>query len=223
MSSFRNKIRALHREFDGFVGNLINPQKSLKVFNHGGSNAFLKTNHLENIYSQTDHFERFSLMPIYKNQNLLTCDLKVYQDLYIYTFILENMPQGAKILEIGGGESRIISTLKENFQFWNLDKLEGEGHGPKELATTAGYQLIQANLGDFSDQLPENYFDMVFSISVIEHFPEDKKALDNIFKDLKRVTKDKGYSVHCIDSLFFNDHIWFHPFIVNIGTSLFIQ
>lgn len=220
MNIFRKKIRAFHREFDGLIGNLISPQRSLKRLNHGCSEGFFQTIQVENKYSRKDHFERFRLMPIYENQNLLTCDLKVYQDLYIYNFILKNLPVGAKILEIGGGESRIISELKKDYHFWNLDKLEGEGHGPKKLYTTEGYQLVQANLGNFSDQLPEDFFDLVFSVSVIEHFPESSKALDNILKDLKRVIKDNGFSVHCIDCLIFDDHIWFHPFLVNLQEQI---
>jgi hypothetical protein len=73
----------------------------------------------------------FTLMPIYQRQTLNSCDLKVYQDLFVYSFILENIPKGARILEVGGGESRIISCLKEDYEFWNLDKLEGQGQGPK--------------------------------------------------------------------------------------------
>ncbi|MBK8551291.1 MAG: hypothetical protein IPL53_09635 [Ignavibacteria bacterium] len=35
-----------------------------------------------------------------------------------------------KILEIGGGDSRILKHFSKDFECWNLDKMEGLGNGP---------------------------------------------------------------------------------------------
>lgn len=213
MKSFRKQIRGLHQEFDGLVGRLFSSQKSLKRLDRIDPKVLLQSAQMNKYYSQKEHFSAFHILPVHKNQNPSTCDLKVYQDLFIYSFILEQVPYGSRILEIGGGESRLISELKEDYDIWNLDKLEGQGHGPKQLYTTEGFTLVKANIGEFSINLPKDFFDLVFSISVVEHFPEDKRTSKRIIKDLDRVMKKDAFSVHCIDCLFFGDRIWFHPFI----------
>ena len=211
--TIRNTIKKLHRTLDGVIGRIFSPKKPLfkldksQTLNH--NLEFYKSMP----YSREDHFPFFHLMPIYRNQNASTCDLKVYQDLFIYSFIKDHMPKGANILEIGGGDSRIIKTLMNDYKFWNLDMLEGAGHGPKEINLTHNFVLVQDNIGNFSKDLSADFFDLVFSISVIEHFPEDEESLSNIIDDMKRVTKKGGYWVHCVDSIFFSDHIWIHPMI----------
>lgn len=52
-------------------------------------------------------------------------------------------------------------------------------------------------MGEFSEELPENYFDMVFSVSVLEHVPID--WLENVIKDIHRILKKGGISCHSID------------------------
>jgi hypothetical protein len=106
-------------------------------------------------------------MPIYATQVTSTCDLKVYQDLLIYSFIINNLTPGSRILEIGGGESRVIECLKRDYEFWNLDKLEGKGFGPKRLLNTDGFILVKDDIGNFSKKLPETYFDLVSEYCLI--------------------------------------------------------
>ena len=65
--------------------------------------------------------------------NPLTDVLKKYQDLLVYYFILKYIPKGSKILEVGGGQSRILRRLKNDYECWNVDKLEGLGNGPKAI------------------------------------------------------------------------------------------
>jgi len=219
MGAFRNKLKIIHRKIDSIVGSLFgrhtllrySPQKSTHKFNFDNFNQYS--------YSKLSHFTQFNTLSIYNKQTPSTCDLKVYQDLFIYNFIIDNIPKGSKILEIGGGDSRIVSCLKNEYEFWNLDKLEGEGYGPKLNFNTYGYYLIQDYIGSFSKQLPENFFDFVFSVSVIEHFPEDAKSINNIILDFQRILKKNAISLHCVDSLLFNDHLWVHPIIFNLKSE----
>jgi len=219
MKRFRNHVRYIHKEFDAFVGWLFSNQKPLKNMCRTPMHDFSIENNSFFAYSRKDHFSMFHLMPVHKNQNPATCDLKVYQDLFVYSFIIENIPKGAKILEIGGGESRIIDSLNKDFEFWNLDRLEGQGHGPKSIFTTDGFFLVRDNIGNFSDELPEDYFDLIFSISVVEHFLEDEESISNILLDMERIMKKDAWSLHCVDSLLFKDHVWFHPLVHKIADS----
>lgn len=129
----------------------------------------------------------------------LNCDLKVYQDLLIYSYIRQNVSKGSKILEIGGGESRIIKRFKQNYECWNIDKLEGVGFGPVDI-NKEGFRMIYDYMGNFSKELPDNYFDLVFSVSTLEHVPSrDLLMHQNILQDINRVLKPGSYSVHTMD------------------------
>ncbi|MEM9413672.1 MAG: hypothetical protein AAGA30_21370, partial [Planctomycetota bacterium] len=44
------------------------------------------------------------------------CNLKVYQDLLTYGFLVENFSEPVKILDIGGGESRILNFFKNDHE-----------------------------------------------------------------------------------------------------------
>ena len=136
------------------------------------------------------------------------CDLKVYQDLLTYEFITENIPGGSAILDVGGGYSRILKALQNDYECWNVDKMEGMGNGPVGVGSTP-YRLVRDYLGNFNPELPDDYFDLVFSISSLEHTPEKSPELyRNICDDLDRVLKSGGYSFHCLDAIWNPDTGW---------------
>ncbi len=175
---------------------------------------FISPDNFDNYtYSKKSHFRNFKRnsfdeelfgKPIDPEE----CDLKVYQDLLMFSFIKFNIPEGAKILDIGGGDSRILRYFKNIHECWNIDKLEGVGNGPTDI-DTSGFRLVHDYMGNFNDELPENYFDLVFSISTLEHVPlDDEKTYENILKDINRVLKPGGYSVHCIDVVLKEDYVW---------------
>lgn len=150
-------------------------------------------------YSKKSHFYQFKKFGTYQNVEPKSCDLKAYQDLLVYNFIISHILLGSKLLEIGGGNSRIIQELKNDYEIWNIDKLEGVGNGPKHIDNPTDSKLVQAYMGDFSPELQNDYFDFVFSISTLEHIPNDEKIFKNICDDINRVLKPKGFSFHAID------------------------
>jgi radical SAM protein with 4Fe4S-binding SPASM domain len=127
------------------------------------------------------------------------CSLKVYQDLLVYAFIRNTIPPGSRILEVGGGNSRVLARLHDEYECWNIDKFEGLGNGPTR-AEGVPYTLVSAYMGEFSRELPNDYFDFVFSISALEHVdPSDPELHGNIIRDIHRVLARGGYSLHCFD------------------------
>lgn len=177
---------------------------------------FNSHNFSEFTYSKKTHFRLFGDLDLelYKEKKIpVDCDLKVYQDLLVLGFIRENITEGSKILEIGGGKSRIINYLKESYEFWNLDKLEGLGNGPKKI-NADGFRLVRDYIGNFNSELKEGYFDFVFSISVMEHLPQDEiKLFKRIVQDINRVLKPGELSLHCVDALLKENKVWIHPFL----------
>jgi glycosyltransferase involved in cell wall biosynthesis/ubiquinone/menaquinone biosynthesis C-methylase UbiE len=158
-------------------------------------------------FSRRSHWELF----IDKDEELFSkkedmdeCTLKIYQDLLVFTFIKDNVTPGSRILDVGGGCSRILDYFSETYDCWNIDKMEGMGNGPKQVDKFP-YRLILDYMGNFNPELPDNSFDFVFSISALEHTPEDEENFNNIIKDINRVLKPGGYSLHLFDVKFISD------------------
>ncbi len=164
-------------------------------------------------YSKPDHMKYF----LDKNYDMELygykvdpddCSLKVYQDLLVFAFIKENIPSGSRMLDIGGGYSRVLKYYKDDYECWNIDKLEGLGNGPTEM-NMEGIKLVLDYMGNFNKELPDNYFDFVFSISALEHVPEDDPTLFiKIFQDIDRVSKEGAYIFHAFDVVIKGDYVW---------------
>jgi len=126
------------------------------------------------------------------------CDLKAYQDGLCNAFIDQMLSTQSKILEIGGGESRVLPLYGNVHECWNLDKFEGVGNGPRTVPI-ADYRTVFDYIGAFNRDLPDNYFDFVFSISALEHVEEDIDNFRNIVEDINRILKPGGHSLHLFD------------------------
>jgi SAM-dependent methyltransferase len=155
-------------------------------------------------YSKKSHFRLFSGLPFHSynagDPDPVTCDVKVYQDYLVYCFIRQNVPAGSRILEVGGGESRVLKFFSENYECWNADKCEGLGNGPMTFSSPH-YRIVYDYVGDFSPNLPPNYFDFVFSISALEHTPENPTVHQNVLADINRVLKPGCPTLHCFDAI----------------------
>lgn len=136
-------------------------------------------------------------------------DLKVYQDLFMASFIERFVPKGSRVLEIGGGDSRILRHFGNDFECWNIDKLEGHGNGPTDIGT-GSFRLVRDYMGSFSEELPDKYFDFVFSISVLEHIKStDKNQGQIILDDIRRVSASNCQNLHLVDVVCKSkSHIW---------------
>lgn len=104
-----------------------------------------------------------------------------------------------------------------------MDKFEGLGNGP-QVARQAGYRLVQDYMGSFNVELPAEYFDFVFSISALEHTPEDPALHSKILEDMNRVLKPDGFSLHLFDVVFKPEGFWtnsFLPYLFENASPLF--
>lgn len=127
--------------------------------------------------------------------------LKGIQDAFILSLLGDR--SGLQIAEIGGGHSRVLQQLKTKNACWNIDKFEGVGCGPTKPKRDRGIRLVREYIGDFSTNVPANYFDVVFSVSVVEHVQSD--ALQPFFSDCHRILKSGGLMVHAIDAYIFDE------------------
>lgn len=151
-----------------------------------------------------------------EKQDMDQVSLKVYQDLLVFAFMKENIPPGSRILDVGGGDSRILRHFAETHECWNIDKLEGVGNGPKYIGKVP-YKFVRDYMGNFNAELPENYFDFVFSISTLEHVnPQENEVFDNVIDDIDRVLKPAAHSLHLFDVVFKKTGFWTNKFIYRI-------
>lgn len=127
--------------------------------------------------------------------------LKEIQDTYILSLL--GKVKGKRILEVGGGNSRVAQLLGRNNEVWLVDGFEGKDGGPAKAPTLPGVKIVLGYMGQNLKEVPSNYFDYVFSISVVEHVPTDKYA--DCFRDISRVLAPGGRTIHAIDLYLFDD------------------
>lgn len=128
-------------------------------------------------------------------QGKLSFQLKTIQDLWVYSQIKDL--QGKKVAEIGGGESRILPRLAQNNDCYNIEKFEGADNGPEQEIYIPNVKNIKTFVGQSSSGLKDNYFDVLFSVSVVEHINDIE--FEGFYKDCIRILKPGGYMVHAID------------------------
>jgi ubiquinone/menaquinone biosynthesis C-methylase UbiE len=127
--------------------------------------------------------------------------LKCYQDLLVLAFIEDNVLPGSRILDVGGGHSRLLRHLAPHYECWLIDEFNGMGNGPKDVKPE-GYRVVKGLMGQFlRESLPDDSFDLVFSVSALEHCPRDAETVRAVIEDLDRVTKPGGMNVHCLDAV----------------------
>ena len=165
--------------------------------------------------SLRSHFQQFKGLDeklFHESLGPDTANLKAYQDLLVLHFIQTLVPKGSRILDIGGGDSRVLKYLRDEYECWNLDKLEGVGGGPKSIDTKK-IHLVRDYIGDFSQELSPNFFDCIFSISAMEHVPDNPAAFQRILEDMHRILKPGGYSLHLFDVVMKGQSAWTNGFL----------
>jgi len=128
--------------------------------------------------------------------------LKFIQDAWFRLLFHDLYPE--RVIEIGGGDTRTLQPLlKKGTEAWNADKFEGVARGPLMDSVPVrrqldfGIKIAPVYVGEFSPELKENYFDIAYSISVMEHL-NPQQTLD-CFKDSYRILKPGGRLYHAVD------------------------
>ena len=122
--------------------------------------------------------------------------MKTVQDCIVYDYLKD--ANDLDIAEIGGGDSRLLRVLAPRNRCVNIEPFEGADGGPKKAVSIRGVKNITSMLGDFDPEIKDASFDVVFSISVVEHI--NLKLLDNFFEDGLRILRPGGLWLHAIDA-----------------------
>jgi SAM-dependent methyltransferase len=121
--------------------------------------------------------------------------LKSMQDLAVYLHLREMT--GKQIAEVGAGNSRLLPTLAVANTCVAVEKFEGDARGPTKENVLPNVRNVSAYLGEADPELASGSFDVVFSISVVEHVRTEN--LDAFHRDQLRILKPGGMFLHAID------------------------
>lgn len=133
-------------------------------------------------------------------------NVRKYQNLFIYSFIKDNVPKGSRILEIGNGDDTVISHfryIRECFRLENPEILINELYGPEKV----NVQFI--NYSDVKNQNDSFFekFDFIFSKSGFDDLDCDENKLDKIFNNINSMLKPGGYALFCFNGKLIREYV----------------
>lgn len=134
-------------------------------------------------------------------------NIKDFQDAFALS--LMQGQSGMAVLEMGGGDSRVLRELAPKNECWNVDIFQGKDGGPAYVPEIPGVKTVMGLMGQFLPDVPSNHFDYVFSVSVVEHIPAAN--LKAVFEDCMRVLKPNGIMAHAIDMYLLDESERGHP------------
>ena len=132
---------------------------------------------------------------------LLTADVLLRNILGIHSFDhLSATSDRPRILEVGAGLSDVLyQRVADCVEYWVVDKAgfyEEERYN-ETVKRRAKASHVDAFMGESTDLLQNEYFDLVTSVSVLEHIPFDQ--IDRAVQDMHRVLRPGGFFVHTLD------------------------
>ena len=128
-------------------------------------------------------------------------NLKSIQDAWVWSEL--HGSEGLRIGEVGGGDSRLLRQLGPKNECVNIDRFEGAGLGPQKVVEIPGVEVVRAYMGDYDEALATASFDVLFSVSVIEHVADEH--VGDCFADMARVLKPGGRMLHAIDVYLYDE------------------
>lgn len=116
----------------------------------------------------------------------------------IRTEMIEYLPSNAKkILDVGCGNGAFAFIMKEknNAEVWGIEYMEEQGIEAKSKLDKVFVGMCE----DFVDELPDNYFDVIYFNDVLEHLAYP----DEVLKKIKTKLSSKGVVISSIPNMRF--------------------
>ncbi|MBK6770940.1 MAG: hypothetical protein IPG78_02105 [Ignavibacteria bacterium] len=136
-------------------------------------------------------------------------DLNTYQNLYAYSFIKDNISEGARILEIGKKDDYIINHFKHQRECYRIENAESLAKNDKDLINIS---LIKDNHGNETKGVPEDHFDFIFSKSGFDNINTDEQGHNNILNNLNKMLKPSGYALINFSGKLIEPYVITNPF-----------
>lgn len=192
-----------------------NPNDEFSNVNY--SNDFSSENFNEFSYSKKSHFNIFgrnNFDKIFYGEEVgpERFDIKKYQNLLIFSFIQQNLPEGSRILEIGNSDDYVLNHFRYRYECWRVEDISVLA-GKDVTDNTDRKGFLYTENEKIQKQLPPGYFDFIFSASGFEYFPEDRSKFRKILDNINIILKSGGYSLHCVPGAVYGIHFIYHKIL----------
>jgi SAM-dependent methyltransferase len=132
----------------------------------------------------------------------LAGDLKDVQRPWMIKALLGSIQPGGRILEIGAGEPFVADFLARcGYDVTIVDPYDGSGHGPTDFEVFQkrypALKFVRRNFGDDIEDMETHSFDGIYSISVLEHVPDELVA--SVCSGVQKFCRSGGVTIHAID------------------------
>ncbi|ACH40712.1 glycosyltransferase, WfgS family [Citrifermentans bemidjiense Bem] len=148
-------------------------------------------------YSRSIHFPYFAGCDTELYGRVIdprSCNLKTYQELLAYSFLRHNFPKGSRVLVIADHASPIVSATRRYYECWSVPAAPGAAPNP-----AVPCKDVAAQLGSFSAELPDAYFQLVIGSFALETGARSEGRWRDICRDIDRVLTPDGHALHCFD------------------------
>jgi 2-polyprenyl-6-hydroxyphenyl methylase/3-demethylubiquinone-9 3-methyltransferase len=94
-------------------------------------------------------------------------------------FLRQFLPSGARFLELGAGNSRWVPLFARERETWGIDySRQGLAMVAKALGQSGRAHLVLGDVFDPDNGVPRDYFDVVYSEGLFEHFEDASLAAE---------------------------------------------
>jgi ubiquinone/menaquinone biosynthesis C-methylase UbiE len=141
-----------------------------------------------------------------------------------YAFVIDQIRRlgsQKKVLEIGHGSSSLLFEIfAESIECWGIDGDDRENTVNRSAlnklrANMPNVRFVEGFVGESDGLLPDDYFDLACSISVVEHIP--KTEIPSFFNDLFRILTPGGIHIHSFDVWWMQDTRYMFEAIESAG------
>jgi SAM-dependent methyltransferase len=147
----------------------------------------------------------------YKQQNVFGASYSVKGFDYPWLLTSREWKGNEKVLDVGAAYSELPMHIQKTCgcetwvaddfgidvddQFWQRNK------SPKEhIAKNSNVHFVTERVGIDNSSLPDGYFDVVYSLSALEHVPP--ASMQKVLHHMDRLLKPGGEMIHAVDILF---------------------
>ncbi|HMS65641.1 MAG TPA: hypothetical protein PKD83_10365 [Ignavibacteria bacterium] len=121
-------------------------------------------------------------------------DLQTYQNLLVFSFIMDNIMEGARILEIGKGDDYVINHFRFQRECYRLENPELLLKDISEIASNSS-PLTNISEVKTINGIPADYFDFIYSNSGFEDIKSDDQGHKTILGNINKMLKKSGYAL----------------------------
>ncbi|MEO7358159.1 MAG: hypothetical protein ABIY50_11640 [Ignavibacteria bacterium] len=146
--------------------------------------------------------------------------IKTYQNLLVFSFITQNIPEGSRVLEIGNGDDYIKNHFQYLYEFWRIEDASNLINDA-EVISNNQVNMLQDNKGNYHSEIPKGHFDFVFSTTGFYSISDDESLFKITLDNIDKMVKPGGYSLQCFPAVIVQEkYFYYHPFLSYMNNNI---